>query len=168
MYYILCIFNCRKAEESLYNYFNKEKDDQLKKISFQHIYEVRKFGVTPIEQSILTIFLTTHLIDQQTKNKVEIARVNKTDMSVIQTSISGVNSNCYQDKIGILPMNFTDFDINSNSSERENMTQINCTNPLVICTKIICTLQTTADTSTIGVVTLTIDLMLENFTGKCI
>lgn len=153
----------RNAYETSYSCFDNEKKQKLEIIKFQHVYQVHKFGVTPIMQSHLAISIPTHIIDDKNKKKIEIAKIDRTDIS-LHEFIDGQNSYCVQEKINNTYKTSNYSKINSNSN---NYTlYINCTNPLIICTTISCFLESSSNALTIGNVAITMELQLRNFTGK--
>ncbi|XP_057337541.1 integrin alpha-4-like isoform X2 [Microplitis mediator] len=161
-----------KAQEDLYSFFNgTESTSDI--IRFEHVYEVRKFGATSIEQSVLKVLIPTHLIIDE-KNTLEIATINRTELSLPKTMINTYNSFCSE---GIVE-NRTGLG-NNNSIEnvitKDNLLNIltedrtfyiNCSNPSIICTSFYCVLQTPLNSSTIAEVTFTLDLKLKNFDGN--
>ncbi|KAK0097117.1 hypothetical protein PV326_003224 [Microctonus aethiopoides] len=148
------------AYETSYSCFDNEKKQKLEIIKFQHVYQVHKFGVTPIMHSHLAISIPTHIIDDKNKQEIEIAKIVRTDIS-LHEFIDSQNSYCIQEKINNTYKTLNYSKINSNSN---NYTlYINCTNPLIICTTIFCFLESSSNALTIGNVAITMKLQLRNF-----
>ncbi|XP_074104924.1 integrin alpha-9 isoform X2 [Cotesia typhae] len=158
-----------KAQEDLYSYFN-DTENALDTMRFDHIYEVRKFGATSIEQAILKVLIPTHLIDSD--NTIDIATINRTELSLPKTMINRHNSFCsngtiedhtefkYDDNYSVEKINIKDNIVNVLTNDRTFY--VNCSNPLIICTTIYCVLQTSLNLSTVAEIKFTMDLKIKN------
>lgn len=195
-----CIFfpsTYRKSQEDLYSYFNKEGEKRLETIRFQHVYEVQKFGKSPIEESILTVLVPTRWRDEADDSVIEIARVNQTfglmegkrfyctdssrttedrvaDDVIYADSFSVEKSTATERSTSPRKGNhtFERFSIEENPTMTvppENRTlYLNCTNPAVECTRISCKLGTFASSLTVAKLTVTLDMQLKNFRGELV
>ncbi|XP_034941351.1 integrin alpha-4-like [Chelonus insularis] len=166
-----------KAQDSLYSFVNEKKEidntgkETLGSMRFQHVYEVQKFGATPIQQSTLKILVPTAMITN--KKNIEIVSIN--DTSISRIALSGkLNSHCTQrprnltKKWGYLEA--TDDLIDTGFSDEifnlppdERTLYLNCSNPLIVCKEVYCVFESPTNSSTIAEVTLTMDLLLNNF-----
>lgn len=143
---------------------------------FDHIYEVRKFGATSIEQAILKVLIPTHLMDGD--NKIDIVTINRTELSLPKTMINRHNSFCsngtiedrtefkYDDNYSVEKINIKDNFMNVLTDDRTFY--VNCSNPLIICTTIYCVLQTPLNLSTVAEIKFTMDLKIKNLRGNII
>ncbi|XP_008555233.1 integrin alpha-PS4 isoform X2 [Microplitis demolitor] len=158
-----------KAQEDLYSFFN-DTESTLDIIRFEHVYEVRKFGATSIEQSVLKVLIPTHLVIDE-KNTIEIATINRTELSLPKTMINRYNSFCtegiVENRTGLGDNNFIENVITKdnllNILTKDRTFYVNCSNPSIICTIFYCVLQTPLNLSTIAEVKFTLDLKLKNF-----
>ncbi|XP_023288671.1 integrin alpha-8 [Orussus abietinus] len=180
-----------KAQEDLYSYFHRDEEERLRSIRFQHIYEVQKLGVSPIEESVLSVLMPTHVMDENRPR--QIVNVNETigykdgrhlfctvtnqsaDPDPKGQFLSGVFRNNQYSISNEMRNYFSGVkgqEGKSNDSEkdnqllnvpRENRTLfINCTNPAVLCANISCSLGSFESSLSTVKLLVTLDLQLSN------
>ncbi|KOX74851.1 Integrin alpha-8 [Melipona quadrifasciata] len=167
-----------KAQDNLYSYSLEDENRKLNSIQFQHIYEIQKFGVSPIDEVILTISVPIYwkhnIEDIQIININEIisnlngqpfycAYENSTASTTLinKSEIYSTNTELYTQKE--FRMN-TNFSINFPPDNRS--IYINCTNINVKCTYIICQLGPFISSSSVAKLSLTLDFYLSHFKSK--
>ncbi|KAM0729346.1 Integrin alpha-PS4 [Formica fusca] len=69
-----------KAQENLYSYLRDEESEEkpLNSVRFQHFYEVQKFGASPIEETVLTVKIPTHIQRSHDTGNIAIVSINDT------------------------------------------------------------------------------------------
>lgn len=183
-----CIF--RKSQDVIHSYFNKEGDEKLDVRRFQHIYEVQKFGQSPIDESSLNVLLPMYWDDEG--YRTEIIRISQTfglmeGKQFFCTDSS--NSTSDDDSLAIdslVQQDVTRIEQVRNSSDRNRTMErfsieettssnlppdsrtiyLNCTNPAITCAQISCKLGTFASSLTVAKLVITLDLELKNFRRK--
>ncbi|KAK2575747.1 hypothetical protein KPH14_003637 [Odynerus spinipes] len=178
-----------KAQEDLYSYFQKDEDDEKypQSIRFQHIYEVQKFGTSPINEAVLIVEIPTHW--KSNNYDIELISINQIiahkdghflecidlDYSKIsQTSTIGITN-----EFDIKNKSVESFTTNvtkNKSHEKltlkeiiptnippENRTLfINCTNPMILCKQLKCELNSFISSLSVAKLILTLDLNVTN------
>ncbi|XP_053994566.1 integrin alpha-5-like [Hylaeus volcanicus] len=169
-----------KVNGDSYSYFYKNEKEQLTNLQFEHIYEVQKFGVSPIDKVILAISMPTYWKDSS--GDIPIININKTIGQMNGQQFNCMHSNYTPstsliDRPKIPPINFdldtqekftlaTNFSINLPPENRS--VYINCTNTNVHCTYIQCNLGPFTDFSSVAKLSLVLDLYLINLKSNMI
>jgi len=174
------VASVRKAQESLYSYLRQDKKEPPSSIRFQHFYEIQTFGVSPIEETILTVKIPTHIRRFNTKN---IAIININDIIGI---IDGHQFYCNDiiSQSDILIASFEEIsssmlvessnveDNNTNARNEvnamyENRTlYINCSSNAIECIQVDCSLGPFMSSLSVARFQIILDLQLANFPGK--
>ncbi|XP_047355717.1 integrin alpha-8-like isoform X1 [Vespa velutina] len=107
-----------KAQDNVYSYFRKDEQNS-QNIKFKHIYEVQKFGRSPINEAILMVEIPTYW-----KNKdydIELININQTiahmDGNILKLKINDLDhcKNCKTFKRETINEFIDEFDINNKS-----------------------------------------------------
>ncbi|KAG7202815.1 hypothetical protein KM043_009972 [Ampulex compressa] len=174
-----------KAQENTYSYLMKGEEKQLDRIRFQHVYEVQKFGDTPVENAILIINIPTHF--KYANGDVEIISINQTiglkdgqqfyctnmGSKQLSSALTTMNSKL-ENETAVLHSS----KIRKNSTHAEYSTEdyplinlpppsrslyINCTIDGIKCQQIECKLGSFISFLSVAKLSLTLDLQLLNF-----
>lgn len=188
---VILFYHClsiRKAQENLYSYLHENEKKSLNDIRFQHIYEVQKFGASPIKEAMLTVKIPAHFRRHDVEdvvivsvndtigimdgyqfycsdsNQTEVlsAALNKivsTD-DVIVINSSSIASNNTHEKFSI------EEDTPMNVPSENRTLYINCTNNAIECVQITCRLGPFLSSLSVAKFLVTLDLQLSNFPGK--
>ncbi|KAL2744661.1 integrin alpha-8-like isoform X1 [Vespula maculifrons] len=179
-----------KAQDNVYSYSQKdEKDSQ--NIRFKHIYEVQKFGTSPIYEAVLMIEIPTYW-----KNKdynIELISINQTiahmDGNILKLKINDLDhcKNCQTSTKKIVDKFIDEFDMNNKSVDihtktevksEENFTNteklvkntplenrilfINCSDPMIVCKQLECKLIPFTSSLSVTQLIITLDFKLSN------
>ncbi|XP_017793585.1 PREDICTED: integrin alpha-8-like [Habropoda laboriosa] len=142
-----------KAQDDLYSYFLEDKDENLNSVQFQHIYEIQKFGVSPINEVILTISIPT--IWKHSTGDIQIININHTI-----NYMDGQQFHCTYKKFTM------DANVSTNLPPENRSIYINCTNTNVKCTYIKCKLGPFLSSSSVAKLSLILDFYLFDFKLK--
>ncbi|XP_076290000.1 integrin alpha-5 isoform X2 [Lasioglossum baleicum] len=162
-----------KAHDDLYSYYNHNEEHQLTSVQFEHIYEVQKFGVSPLETVILTVSIPSYW--KQSTGDVHIVNLNKTNgymdgqqfyctHSNFTSSIPSIStSNIYPTNSSF---NVQEFQAETNFSmslpPMNRSLYLNCSNTDVQCTHLECALGPFASYSSVARLSLTLDIYITN------
>lgn len=176
-----------KAQENLYRYSSENADEPVSNIRFQHYYEVQKFGISRIDQALLTVKIPTQFRRSDTEHVTIVSiddATGRLDTREFFCDISNVpeifpeasvefdeiasTDDVIVNKFGITNSNVSaKFSIEENatmSMPSENRTlYVNCTNEAVSCVELKCILGPFV--SSLSVAKLTLNLQLSNFSG---
>uniref|UniRef100_A0A0C9RXW8 ITGA8_5 protein n=1 Tax=Fopius arisanus TaxID=64838 RepID=A0A0C9RXW8_9HYME len=156
-----------RAEESIYSYINSSEGEKLDRIRFSHIYNVKKLGLTAIEQAALTVLVPTHLRNSRSEI-IEIARINASSLTFFDsTSRENNDYVCKTERIEndkkIIEKNLNATEI---VSSRNRTLLLNCENSEIICVNVTCLMDVPRESvnpnSAIAELKLTIDFLLKN------
>ncbi|XP_015609620.1 integrin alpha-PS5 [Cephus cinctus] len=182
-----------KAQEVSYSYFHEKDEKQLESITFQHIYEIQKFGASPIMDAEVTISVPIMWSDDN--GQVEVISINNTigykdghkihcssSSSLLENGMSMIDlpvasAILHTSKFHNADFSSSEFNNKNRMSEpfsiNENITlnvpaanrtlYINCTSPSVTCTDFTCSLGTFKDLLSQAKILLTMNLQLLNF-----
>ncbi|XP_043271605.1 integrin alpha-8-like [Venturia canescens] len=176
-----------KSQDPIHSYFNKEGDTKLDVIRFQHIWEVQKFGKSPIDESSLAVLLPTYWNDEghgteiirisqvfglmegrqffctDYKNRTDDEETMVVDSLVDQNATISAGASNSRIKNHAMERFSIEETPSSNLPPDSRTIYLNCTNPTVTCTQINCALGTFASSLTVAKLVVTIDLQLKNF-----
>ncbi|XP_011872800.1 PREDICTED: integrin alpha pat-2-like [Vollenhovia emeryi] len=177
-----------KAQENLYSYLRENEKKSLSDIRFQHFYEVQKFGVSPIEEAMLTVKIPTYF---RRSNAEDVAIVNVNDIIGImdgyqfycsdsnQTEVLSVALNKIASTNDVIVMNTSSIASNNTHAKfsieedtpmhvpSENRTlYINCTSDAVECVQITCRLGPFLSSLSVAKFLVTMDLQLSSFPAE--
>nr|XP_033205662.1 integrin alpha-4-like [Bombus vancouverensis nearcticus] len=169
-----------KAQDNLYSYSTDNEDEKLNNIRFQHIYEIQKFGDSPIDEVILTINIPIYW--KHSTGDIQIININETisyldgqpfycthlnsTLSTALTNISEIyfsNTELYTQKGFMMDTNFS-----INSPPENRSIYINCTNANVKCTYIKCELGPFLSSSSVAKLSLILDFYISDFKTKMV
>ncbi|XP_076645914.1 integrin alpha-8 isoform X2 [Halictus rubicundus] len=163
-----------KAHDDLYSYYHDE-EHRLTSMQFEHIYEVQKFGVSPLEKVILIVSIPSYW--RQSTGDVHIVNLNKTNGNMDGQQFYCTHSNFTYSipsisTSNIYPIN-SDFNVQEKFQTETNFSinlppmnrtlYLNCSNTNVHCTHLECALGPFASYSSVARLSLTLDLYLTNF-----
>lgn len=171
------LFLFRKAQHDLYSYFFENEDKKLNSIQFQHIYEIQKFGASPINQVILTISIPTFW--KQSIGDIQIININDTTCNYIDnqpfhcTYLNSTVSTALIDNFKIYTANtekytekfITDSNFSINFPPKNRSLYVDCINDNIKCTYIKYKLGPFLNSLSIAKISLILDFYLPNF--KC-
>ncbi|OXU22151.1 hypothetical protein TSAR_007699 [Trichomalopsis sarcophagae] len=153
-----------KSYEDSYALFERDLTERnYSKHSFDHVYEIQKFGATPIEEAHFTLNVPTHWNDS------EIARIRH-----VQGYMEGRKLDCKNvgkeesDSVLMLPLNRTLFGEGNNSvtvTSEARAFYVNCTNQDVACQTFLCILGPFVRKNSVAKVTVSMDLEPSNNTS---
>ncbi|PBC26440.1 Integrin alpha-PS3 [Apis cerana cerana] len=164
-----------KAQHDLYSYFFENEDKKLNSIQFQHIYEIQKFGASPINQVILTISIPTFW--KQSIGDIQIININDTTCSYIDnqpfhcTYLNSTVSTALIDNFKIYTANtekytekfITDSNFSINFPPKNRSLYVDCINDNIKCTYIKYKLGPFLNSLSIAKISLILDFYLPNF-----
>ncbi|XP_020284069.1 integrin alpha-PS4-like [Pseudomyrmex gracilis] len=173
-----------KVQQNLYRY---SSENAMSNIKFQHYYEVQKFGISPIDQALLTVKIPTQFRRSDTEHATIVSiddatgRLNGNEffcnisnVAKISPEASGkFNKTAYTDDAIVDQFGITNTNVNAKFSIEENATMsipfenrtlyVNCTNEAVSCVELRCVLGPFESSSSVA--KLTLDLQLSNFSA---
>ncbi|KAI4497467.1 hypothetical protein M0802_007478 [Mischocyttarus mexicanus] len=154
-----------KAEDNLYSYLQKDEESK-QNIRFRHIYEVQKFGQSPIDEAALTIEIPTRW--NSTDYDIELISINKTDAHMEGNTLSlkisdmdklDVDNSSTISSEGILKKITT---FASNASLENRILFMNCSNPNIMCKKIECKLIPFTSSLSVAQIIIILDFKVSN------
>ncbi|OAD54548.1 Integrin alpha-5 [Eufriesea mexicana] len=162
-----------KAQDDLYSYFLEDGDNKLSSVQFQHIYEIQKFGASPINEVILIVNIPTHW--KYSTGNIQIININQTigymdgqpfhcthlTTLVSESKIDITTTELYTQEKFTMDTNFS-----RNFPAENRSVYINCTNTNVECTRIKCKLGPFLHSSSVAKLSLILDFYLSNFKSK--
>ncbi|KAL6264540.1 hypothetical protein P5V15_004645 [Pogonomyrmex californicus] len=171
-----------KAQENLYSYLRENEKKPLNNIRFQHFYEVQKFGVSPIEEAVLTVKIPIRLCRHDIED-VAIVSINDTIGKMDghqfycsdsnETEIFSVVSKKIAMNNHAVMVNSTNNKTHEKFSIEENIPMnvpsenrtffINCTSNVIQCVQISCRLGPFISSLSVAKFLVTLDLQLSNF-----
>ncbi|XP_014607797.1 PREDICTED: integrin alpha-8-like [Polistes canadensis] len=166
-----------KAPDNVYSY-SQEDEGSLQNIQFKHIYEVQKFGQSPINEAALTIEIPTLL--KSTDYDIELISINQTsahmDGNILNLKINDMDdSKDFQTNIKFLGDG--QFDVNNtsiitspgnslkkttNASLENRVLFINCSNQQIVCKRIECKLNPFTSSLSVAQLIITLDFKVSN------
>lgn len=154
-------FLSRKSHENLYsyNFENDVEEKDLKMFTFNHTYEIRKVGATPIEESILEVKVPTHYED------VKIAEVNQLLVSTDGQQYSCENIKSETPNSSLLDETHRRDPIVNPTEDRA--IYMNCTSGNIGCQKFQCKIGPFLRPQSMAKLTFAIDFQLYSITGNC-
>lgn len=171
----------------MYSYLRENEKESLNDIRFQHLYEVQKFGASPIEEAILTVKIPMRFRRQDTED-VAIVSINDT-IGIMdgyqfycdskQTEVISVALNKIISMDDVIVINSSNIAENNTHAKfsieedtplnvpSENRTlYINCTSNAIECVQITCRLGPFLSSLSVAKFLVTLDLQLSSFPGK--
>lgn len=175
-YWWLQLFLLRKAQYDLYSYFLETEDKKLNSIQFQHIYEIQKFGASPINEVILTLSIPTFW--KQSIGDIQIININDITCSYMDNQpfhciyLNSTVSTTLIDNFKIYTANteksekfITDSNFSINFPPKNRSLYVDCINDNVKCTYIKYKLGPFINSLSIAKLSLILDFNLSNL--KC-
>ncbi|XP_078038533.1 integrin alpha-8 [Augochlora pura] len=154
-----------KANTDLYSYYNDEKH-KLNNVKFEHIYEVQKFGVSPLEKVILAVSIPSHW--KHSTGDIQIINLNKTngnmDGQLFYCKHSRMPTLYPEDPKFVVQEEFqsgTNFSLSLSPENRS--IYLNCSNTDVHCSYLECLLGPFTASTSVAKLMLTLDLYLNSF-----
>ncbi|XP_076379029.1 integrin alpha-8 [Megalopta genalis] len=154
-----------KAHTDLYSYYYDEKH-KLNNVQFEHIYEVQKFGVSPLEKVILAVSIPSYW--KHSTGDVHIINLNKTN-----GNMDGQQFYCTYTSISTIYPRNSIFDVQEEFQSKTNFSlslppmnrsiYLNCSNTDIHCTYLECALGPFTVSTSVAKLTLTLDLYLKSF-----
>lgn len=184
IYHVVLI---RKAQENLYSYSREDEGKPPNSIEFKHFYEVQKFGVSPIEEAILTVKVPTHIRQPNVKDIAIIGIndiigimngyqfycnhiTNRSESFIASFEESKLTASSMALDLSRIADNNTNARTETNASMHvpsENRTlYINCSSDVVHCAQIDCILGPFVSSLSVARFLIILDLQLPNFPGK--
>ncbi|KAL6264541.1 hypothetical protein P5V15_004646 [Pogonomyrmex californicus] len=171
-----------KARESLYSCLHEKRPPS--RIKFQHFYEVHKFGVSPIQEAMLTIQIPTHIWHPRF-GEVTIVNIKDVTGKMDRYKLHCSDSHRVEmlKKIASMHKNIVNLSHANNNAQvkfsteenplinvlSENRTvYINCTNAGVYCAHFDCRLRPFLNPLSVAKIIITLDLQWLNFPGDVI
>ncbi|XP_015431891.1 PREDICTED: integrin alpha-5-like, partial [Dufourea novaeangliae] len=163
-----------KTQDDLYSYFGKVQH-QLNDIQFEHVYEVQKFGVSPLEEVVLTISIPTYW--KHSTEDIQIINLNKTtgymDGQQLYCTHSNVTPSVSLISIPNIYSAHSNLSVQEKFKTKTNFSMslppvnrslyLDCANTNVQCTYLECKLSPFTSSLSVAKVTLMLDLYLKNF-----
>jgi len=172
----------RRAQENLYSYTHANKKGMPSNISFQHFYTVQNFGVSAVNETMLTMKIPTH-IWRSNDEKIAIVnirdiigRMNKYELFCDDLRQTEFSSAMKKDISTHTIMTNSSSIANDNRHAKfstpinvppENRTiYINCTSSAIYCAQFECRLRPFSSSLSFAKFVITLDLQLSNFPSK--
>ncbi|XP_015183768.1 PREDICTED: integrin alpha-PS4-like isoform X2 [Polistes dominula] len=170
-----------KAQDNVYSY-SQEDEESLQNIRFKHIYEVQKFGLSPINEATLSIEIPTRW--KSTDYDIELISINQTiaymDGNILNLKINDMDD-CQNCQTNVKLHDENQFNFNNtpiiissddslkkstNASLENRVLFMNCSNQQIVCKKIECTLNPFISSLSVAQLIITFDFKVSNIVSS--